>query len=84
MKRNHRLINWFLLVILSVSFAMTASDYVDCKDLYPDESLDLAAESPYEISPVLDFRQNTEPGLLRFLEVLHFQETDPFNIIQRC
>jgi hypothetical protein len=84
MKALRFLITLFLLISTFGGLALTASEYVDCKDLYPDEFLDLAAESPHPILPVFASSLNTHPYLLCCLKIFHFQKIGPLSSILRC
>lgn len=81
---NYHLINFVLLVIVNVVLALTASSYVDCKDLVPDEFLDLAIEPQYSISPVFAPHQNTHPMLQRSLEIFYLGGVNLLTAIIRC
>jgi hypothetical protein len=52
MNRNHYLIKMILLGGIIGGLGITASDYVVCKDLLPDEFLDLALAPRHMIFPI--------------------------------
>ena len=76
MKANRTLLSLVLLSSVLVALALTASDYVDCKDLGLDEFLDMAFESPYSVSPVFDPLCSTHPFSCRPLKIFYFQRTN--------
>jgi len=78
------LLTYLLLGGIFGLLAFTASDYVDCKDLGPDEFLDLAFESHQFISPVLNLNSNPQPFFFRSLRTLHFQRADLLAHFLRC
>jgi len=84
MKEINCLISLILLISVIGVLASTASAYVDCKNLCPDEFLDLAAESPSPIVPVFASILNTHLCLLRCLKIFHFQKMCPLTAILRC
>jgi hypothetical protein len=51
-KRYRHLLRFILLISLIGASALTASDYADCKDLLPDEFLDLALAPRHLIFPI--------------------------------
>jgi len=67
-----------------VGLALTASEYVDCKDLCPDEFLDLAMEPSSPILPVFASSLNTHFYLLLPLKIFDFPQTSLFTAILRC
>ncbi len=84
MKKNYHLISSVLLGIVTGVLALTASSYVDCKDLSPDEFLDLASEPQYSILPVFSPHQNTHPMLHRLLKIFYLRGVNFFTAIIRC
>jgi hypothetical protein len=74
------------LVMISTigALAFTASDYVGCKDLDPDEFLDLALASEGPILPIFDPHRNTPSALLRLFKTLYFQEISLLATCLRC
>jgi len=66
------------------SLALTASTYVDCKDFYPDEFLDLALACQYPILPVFAPHRNTHPFLLYCLKGFYFKRIALLTPILRC
>ena len=64
--------------------AFTASQYVDCRELYPDEFLDLALAWQYPILPVFAPHLNTHPFLLRFAKVFYFRRVNLLTTALRC
>jgi hypothetical protein len=78
------LLTYLLLGGILGLLAFTASDYVDCKDLGPDEFLDLALESHQFISPVLNPRLNTQPSFFCSLRTQQFQKADLLTNLLRC
>jgi len=78
------LLTYLLLGGIFGLLAFTASDYVDCKDLDPDEFLDLAFESHQFISPVLNPYLKTQPFFFRSLRTIHFQKPDLLAHNLRC
>jgi len=64
--------------------ALTASVYVDCKALNPDEFLDLALACQDPILPVLSLHLNTNPFLPRSLKTFHFNGGNLFTNCLRC
>ena len=81
---NHYLIKLVLLGSIIGGLGLTAPDYVDCKDLSPDEFLDLAFESPHPIIPVLNPHLNTQPLLFRSLRTINFQKANLLTNLLRC
>jgi len=84
MKRLHCLINLVLLISIVGSLGLTASAYVDCKDFYPDEFLDLALAWQYPILDVLVPQRNTHPLLLRCFKIVHLQRLNLLTPFLRC
>ena len=84
MKGKHCLISLVLLISIIASVALTASEYVDCKDCYPDEFLDLGLACQYPIFPVFAPHQNTHPLLFLSLKIFYFQRANLLIAIQRC
>ncbi len=84
MKGNKCLINLLLLISITGVLALTASEYVSCKDISPDEFLDLAVASQYPISPAFAPRLNTHACLLRSLKIFYFQKINFLTAILRC
>ena len=82
--KNPYLLTYLLLGGIFGLLAFTASDYVDCKDLRPDEFLDLAFESHQFTSPVLNPRLNTQVFFFRSLRTIHFQKADLLANLLRC
>ena len=84
MKRNNRLISLVLLISIIGSLALTASEYVDCTNLYPDQFLDLAMECQNPILPVFAPYRNTHPLFLPGLKTSYVQRDNLFNTLLRC
>ena len=84
MKGNHRIISLALLISIIGCLGLTASEYVDCKDYYPDEFLDLGMARQYPIFPVLGPHQNTHPLLFLSLKIFYFQRANLLISILRC
>ncbi len=84
MKENICLINLVLLISIIGGLALTASAYVGCKDISPDEFLDLAVASQYPISPVFAPRLNAHAYLLHALRTFHLQGINLLTAILRC
>lgn len=84
MKALRFLISLFLLISIFGSLALTASEYVDCNNPYPDEFLDLALECQGPISPVFAPQLNTHPLLLHPLKTLYFQRDNLLTTFLRC
>lgn len=83
-RRILSLLIYLLLGSISGAFAFTASEYVDCEDLFPDEFLDLAFESPNPVSPIFESQPYIHPTLLHFLKELYFQEIFFLTACLRC
>jgi hypothetical protein len=62
-------------LIFIVGLNLTAPAYVDCKEVLPDESLDIAMEPNDPISPVLALSLNIRPCLLPSWKIFHLQGT---------
>ena len=84
MKKNYHLISFVLLVILTGVSALTASSYIDCKDLFPDEFLELAIVCGILILPVFAPHRNTHPVLLRSLKIFNLGGVNLLTTIIRC
>lgn len=84
MKGNNGLISLALLINIIGVFALTASQYVDCTDSYPNEFLDLALACPYSILPVFAPHWKTHPLLLRSSRMFYSQRVDPLSRCLRC
>jgi len=84
MKRHRGLINLVLLISIAGSLGLTASTYVDCKDFYPDEFLDLALAWQYPILHVYAPQRNTHPLLLRCFKIFHLQRLSLLTTFLRC
>jgi len=83
-KENNSLINLVLLISIIGVLSLTASQYVDCKDIYPDEFLDLALAWQYPVLPVFAPHRNTHPFLLRFIKMFYLRRFNLFTIFLRC
>ena len=84
MKGNHCLVTFVLLLSMVGALALTSSNYVDCKDIYPDEFLDLALAWQYPILPVFAPHLNTHPFLLRVTKMFNFRRFNLLIISLRC
>jgi len=84
MKGNHCSVTFVLLLSMVGALALTSSNYVDCKDIYPDEFLDLALAWQYPILPVFAPHRNTDPFLLLFSKMFYRQRFSLFIIFLRC
>ena len=78
------LVIFALLCSIIGTLALTAPEYVACRDLCPDEFLDLALASQDSVLPVFDLHRNTHPTLLRSLKTLYFQEIPFLTTCLRC
>jgi hypothetical protein len=74
----------FLLICIVGDLALTTSEYVNCKDLCPDEFLDFALVCQGPTLPVLASYRNTHPLLLWSLKRSSFRETNLLTIFMRC
>jgi hypothetical protein len=77
----------FVYLLLGSIFgllAFTASGYVGCTDLCPDELLDLVFESPNPISPVFESHLEIHPLPISSLEVYYFQKVNLLTNVLRC
>jgi hypothetical protein len=83
MKGNGRSINLILLISIIGGLALTAPEYAACKDLFPDEFLDLGLACQGPIFPVFASHRNTHPLLLS-RKILYFQKDNLLFTILRC
>lgn len=63
--------------------ALTASDYVDCKDFYADELLDLGLASEYPVLPVFAPHLNTHPIPIGHVKIVYFQRISSLSTVLR-
>jgi hypothetical protein len=84
MKKNSTLINLVLLISIIGVLVLTASQFVDCKELCPDEFLDLALAWRYPTLPVFAPRRNTHPFLFRFMKTYYLQRVNLLASPLRC
>jgi hypothetical protein len=84
MKKNSFLINVVLLISIIGVLGLTPSHYVGCKDIYPDEFLDLAMAWQYPILPVFAPHRNTHPSFLHFTKMVYLQRVDLLITCLRC
>jgi len=84
MKRKYGLLSYVLLISTMGVLLLTASEYVDCKDFYPDEFLDLALAWQYPILSVFVPQLNNHPYIFHSLKGLYFKRIDLLNPILRC
>jgi len=84
MKALRFLITLFVLISIVGALALTASEYVDCKNPYPDEFLDLSLEWQYPVLPIFGPYRNTHPLLLHSLKIFYFQRDNLFTTFLRC
>jgi len=84
MKVSRFLAALFLLISIFGGLAFTASEYVDCKNFYPDEFLDFALECHYPILPIFAPYWNTHPLLLHSFKIFYFQRDDLLATFLRC
>jgi len=83
-KENKFLINLVLLISIIGVLSLTAPQYVDCKEIYPDEFLDLALAWQYPILPVFAAHRNTHPFLLLFTKMFYLERFGLLTIFLRC
>jgi hypothetical protein len=83
MKGKYCLIGFVLLVSIIGVLALTASEYVDCRDFNSDEFLDLALASEYTILPIFDPHLNTHSILISPLKIFYFQRSISFSAVLR-
>ncbi len=84
MKGKYCLTNLVLLGSIIGCLSIGPVDFVDCKDLLPDEILDFALVSENPILPVFSPHLNTHPGLFHSLKTLYFQRDNLLSTILRC
>ena len=84
MKGNHYIVSLVLLISIIGALALTASQYVNCTDLYPDEFLDLALECQYPILPIFAPYRNTHPLLLHSFKISYFRTDNHLTTFLRC
>lgn len=84
MKRNHCLISVVLLISILGVLALTGLEYVDCKNIYPDQFLDLSLAWQHPTLPVFAPYRNTHPLLLRSMKILSFQRVNLLTTFLRC
>ena len=83
MKGNRCLVNLVLLIAMTGSLALTASTYVDCKDFYPDEFLDLGLLCQHPILPVFTPHLNTYPSKLFSVKISDSQKLEFLSTVLR-
>ncbi|OGP80292.1 MAG: hypothetical protein A2V86_11680 [Deltaproteobacteria bacterium RBG_16_49_23] len=84
MRKNPFCLSLWLLFTIIGGLGLTASDYVVCKDLFPDEFLDLALAP---ISPILSVfapSRNTHPFIYSSLKVFFFKQISLLTTWMRC
>jgi len=74
----------FLLISIFGSLALTSSQYVGCKDFYPDEFLDLAFEYQYPVLPIFAPYRNTHPLVLHSFQISYFLRDNHLTTLLRC
>jgi hypothetical protein len=84
MKENHFLTSSVLLISIVGVLTLSASAYVNCRDFYPDEFLDLGLACQPQILPVLSLSLNTHPLHRLALKTLYFQRVNFLTTFMRC
>ena len=84
MKRGHCLIVLGLLISVIGGIALTLSEWVSCKESYPDELLDLGLTCQDPILHGLAPHRNTHPLLILSLRIFYFQRVNLLTTFLRC
>jgi hypothetical protein len=84
MKGKYCLLNFVLLISIIGVLVLTASEYIDCNDLCPDEFLDLALAWQYPILPVFVPHLNNHPYLLHSSNSFYLERIDLLTFALRC
>jgi hypothetical protein len=84
MKGKYCLLNFVLLISIIGVMVVTASEYIDCKDIYPDEFFDLALTWQYSILPVFVPHLNNHPYLLHSSNSFYLERIDLLTPVLRC
>ena len=84
MRRNYGLISFVLLISTVGVLLLTASEYVGCKDFYPDEFLDLALAWQYPSLIVFAPYLDNHPYLYHSLKGSYFRRIDLLTPVLRC
>ena len=84
MKALRFLVTLVLLISIFGALALTASEYVDCKNPFPDEFLDIALECQGPILPVFAPQLNTHPLLIHSSKIFYFQRDNLLTTFLRC
>jgi hypothetical protein len=73
-----------LLISIIGVLTLSASEYVNCTDFYPDEFLDLGLACQPQVLPVLSLSLNTHPLHRAPLKTLYFQRANLLTTFLRC
>ncbi len=84
MKRNYRVVNFVLFCSVAGAIALTASAFVACGGLNPDEFLDLAQTCQNPFLPILAFHWRTNPLYSRFWEIIYCNRINLLSTLLRC
>ena len=72
------------MVSIIGALALTASGFVECRNVESDEFLDMALACQYPILPVFAPHLNTHPCILHSLKTLCFGRINLLTAILRC
>jgi hypothetical protein len=84
MKENHFLPSSVLLITIIGVLTLSALEYVNCRDFYPDEFLDLGLACQPPNLPVLSLSLNTHPLHRAPLKILYFHRVNLLTTFMRC